>query len=104
MSLSGSELDKDLIAYRDTLQTCASRKHIRRFNAFMRRADIHLGPKILNTDAHQIFSRGSFTLGGRYYSQYQNIPKTLRRAELTINREATDGIGLQRAPPDNALP
>jgi hypothetical protein len=38
---------------------------------------------------HRVFNRGSFSRGGRFYASFQNVKKTTRRKDVTIDGRPT---------------
>jgi hypothetical protein len=95
----------ELIDYRDTRDTRRMRRSLAEINEHLATLRIevpsaqrHRRHMVFNDSCyvlpepgnglHRVFSRGSFSLHGRAYGWWQNVPK-IARATLTINEEPT---------------
>lgn len=85
--------DKKLIEYSDSIVS-SMRDRLQRYNEFMSTflfeyAGAKKPKNFRNTYSYRrIFNNSSFTLGGRYYSDYQNLRK-IERENILINGERT---------------
>ena len=81
--------DKQLVNYTDTARTKAWRRHLARSNTFSSGHEARCGTKLLETDMHRVSNRGSFGRGGRVYASFQNVKKTTRKKDVTIDGNPT---------------
>lgn len=89
------------VLYRKTKEVRTMIDNLDSYNAFMSKQLVFCEDCQINTDLHRTFSRGSFELGGRFYSEGYGVQQLSKkdRKNITINNEDTIEFDLKNLHP-----
>jgi len=84
--------NKNLIDYRDTLETESMRQQLVTYNKYLKdspRVSINGKAAVVGMSLYRVFNNGSFEQGGRFYDGiWQSVPSE-QRCKITIDQEPT---------------